>query len=392
MVGTPNMLMILSIPGEGENSAQRGKASLTFLLALALCFSGILVPGPARATTQPSKQRRQVMRAERMVAGTAEWIGAVAEAITALSIGAVIWQISEQRRAARRERARGFQERYQSDTFDTSARRMIGCMEVMDAEDCIDVIRECSNRPDAAARVLPWPDAPSKASVQDVDKTLNLFEEMGAAYKLGQMDRKTLLQSFSFPTIQVFVKAWWWICWERDGRLARQAENGVTEETYVEYQDMVLALRKENPSLARHGELQPNERVRALCLPKGSKGRVDDDEAWAASRRLSLSLSDFVREAEGHGVVDRLSRLASALDSLPRSPDSSCVTRPGGWRVILVPGSIDRRPSGEWERQWRAAAKLGEALDRFPDYPSLEKAIAHVENGAVARGSSSDEP
>jgi len=322
-----------------------------------------------------------------MVAGTAEWIGAVAEAITALSIGAIIWQISEQRKGARRERARGFQERYQSDTFDTSARRMIGCMEVVDAEDCIDVIKACSNRPDAAARVLPWPDAPLKASVQDVDKTLNLFEEMGAAHKLGQMDKKTLLQSFSFPTIQVFVKGWWWICWERDGRLARQKENGVTEETYVEYQDMVLALRKENPSLARHRELQPNEKVRALCLPKDSKGKVDDDAAWSASRRLSLSLSDFVRGAEGRGVVDQLSHLASDLDSLSRLPDPSGATRPRGWQVILVPGYIDRLPDAEWERQWRAAAKLGKILDSFPSYPSLEKAVAHVEEAAAAKES-----
>jgi hypothetical protein len=378
------MLMILSTAKGDQGDSRRRTAFLTLLLASVLTIGGMIGPKPTRVVAESLQQPRAADTTPLVAAGTADWISAVAEAITALSLGAVIWQISEQRRAARRERTRGYQERYQSEAFDASARRMVGCMEVEDAGGCVDVIKECSNRPDAAAPVLPWPDAPCKASVRDVDKTLNLFEEMGAAYKLGQMDEQTLLRSFSFPTIQVFVKGWWWICWEREGRLARQTGDGVTEETYVEFQAMVLALRKANRSLARHPELQPNREIRALCLPQGSKGKVDDDAAWSASRRLSLALSAFVKAAGTAGLVDRLSSLASELESLPKSSAQASASRPRRWHVILIPTEIDRLPDGEWEWQWKAAAKVAETLNRFVDYDSLDRAVTHVRQAAAA--------
>jgi hypothetical protein len=350
-----------------------------FLLAAALCVSAIVVPRPARAAVGSHR----VAHAAPVGAISPEWVGALAEVVTAFGLGAVFWQIVEQRKAARREQTRGFQERYQSEAFDLPARRMIGCMEVDDAGGCVDVIEACSRCLEAAAKVLPWPDAPAKASVMDIDRTLNLFEEMGAAYELGQMDKQALLRSFSFPTIQVFVKSWWWICWEREGRLARQEERGVTEETYVEYQRMVLALKRENSSLAKDTELRPNEKVRALCLPKGSRGKVDDDAAWPTSRRLSLALSDFIRAAEGHGLTGHLAKLASDLEALQALPAPGA-PRPRGWEVVLVPGQIDRPPDLEWERQRQAAAKLVEVLEGFPDYPGLEAAISHVEAGTTA--------
>jgi hypothetical protein len=325
-------------------------------------------------------------------AGTADWIGAIAEAITALTIGVVIVQLRDGRKTARIERTRGFQERYQSDAFDFASRRMIGCMNVDDTDGCIAVIEACSNRADAIEQVLPWPDQPSKASVRDVTRTLNFFEEMGAAFMQKQLDEKTLIASFSVPIGQVFFKSWWWICWERRGRLAREIEDGFTEEGYVEHQDMVLALRKKNDSLVVDPLLQTNDSIRALCLPAGSGENAhdpDDDLAWAASRRLSAALSTLlvaadIPSAQRGTIPNQLSQVSAALGKVPPLSEGSAGSPPRGWDVFLVPKEIDQPCDEDWGEQRREANQIARSLGRFANYPSLETAVQRLEEMASA--------
>jgi hypothetical protein len=381
------MRRILPVRAGGRQGERRAGRSIALLVASIFIASSIVVPGPALAARPPASSPDSPTAAVPSGAGTIDWIGGIAEAITALTIVFVIVQLKDARRTARIERTRGFQERYQSDTFDAASRRMLGCVTVVDTDDCIAVIKACSNRRDALERALPWPDAKRRASVSDVTRTLNFFEEMGAAYSQKQLDDRALIASFSVSIIQVMVKGWWWICWERAGLLARETEGGFSEEGYVEHQDMALALRKEHPSLAADPALRTNDTIRALCLPEGAGEPLHDPDealAWEASRRLSRALSTFIATADEqiaeHGPVPRrLAAISGALGKLPAKKKGSKGRRPRGWGLFLIPKGIDQVCDEDWKLRRVEAKWLAEALERFKNYPSLEDAVALVE-------------
>lgn len=390
---------ILPVRGEDEKARRRTRGPFAILVASVLVIALIVVPVTASAAEPPAPGASSLPHAAPSSAGTTDWISAIAEGITALTIIFVIAQLFDARKTVRIERTRGFQERYQSDAFDATSRRMIGCMGVESADDCVAVIEACSNRRDAIELSLPWPDGPRRASVSDVTRTLNFFEEMGAAYSQKQLDDKALIASFSVPIIQVMVKGWWWICWEREGRLAREVVNGVVEEGYVEHQDMALALRKENPSFAADPWLQTNEKIRALCLPTGSGEPVDDPDdelAWRTSRRLSLALSTVIERADvqtaPYGAVSaHLARVSAELEQLPvkvakGGQKKKKARKPRGWEMFLIPKSIDQPCDENWGRQRREANQIAAALNRFESYASLDLAVARVEEMATADG------
>jgi hypothetical protein len=398
------MSTILPVGGTDGQGERRARRPIATLLAAVLVTALIVVPVADPAAAIPAPDPGAPIHAEPSTAGTADWIGGIAEAITALTILVVIVQLRDSRKTARIERTRGFQERYQSDLFDAGSRRAVGCLTVDDPEDCVAVIEACSNRPDAASMVLPWPDSPCKASVADVTRTLNFFEEMGAAYSQKQLDDKALIASFSVPILQVMVKGWWWICWEREGRLAREVESGYIEEGYVEHQDMALALRKEHPSFVADPWLQTNDKIRALCLPKGAGENAhdpDDALAWAASRRLSSALSTLIVKVDEQGtrsdiLPERLARVSAELGEVPSlkqrsKKEGAKLRKPRGWEVFLIPRGIDQPNDEDWGRRRREAHQLAKVLNRFEDYPSLEAAIERVEelatSGAAPAGS-----
>jgi hypothetical protein len=329
---------------------------------------------------------------------TADWIAAIAEAVTALSVIGVFLQIWDTRKTTKSERTRGFQERYQADDFISSASRTVGSTGTRDAGECIDVIEAWSNRQNADQRVLPRPGGGTKASIQDIDKTLSLFEEMGTAYKLKQLDKKTLHLSFAVPTLQVFTTAWWLICWRRNGYLGGQKDEDRVEDTYLEYQNMCLKLMENVSWLAADESLQPKPGIRALCVPAGAGEKVPDRDLWRASRRLSLALSDFVRRTDDRDlrVGNALSILAADVESLPlpsrprhlRLLDCRPPRRRRGaaprrdWKVILVPKTIDQPCDDDWMMGFSACARLGSALKRFEDPRSLAVAVSRMERAA----------
>jgi hypothetical protein len=344
------------------------------LASLGIAGAILVCPPPAAASSRTSY-------AAQSSASTTDWIGAIAEGITALSVLLLLWQIRDSRNASKGERTSAIQERYQSDEFFASASRTVGCTSVRHAGDCVEFIKAWSNRPDARHPVLPRYDSAIKASVHDVDKTLSLFEDMGTAYNLKQLDRKTLLRSFSIPTIQIFTTAWWLICWQRSGRLGGEEENGMTETIYVEFEDMCRALKKKEVSLKRNPELRPVPEVRALCLPHGHGEILEDDEAWSSSRRLSLALSAYIRRAEQRGELGtELAGLGRSIENLPSERRSQAPVP--AWEILLVP-DIDQPCDTGWRQQRAAVAQLGQALARFPDYRSLQIAIKHVEQQAT---------
>jgi hypothetical protein len=368
-----------------------GLKAAAFLMASGL-FIALIVFLATTWVGGPSTARANFPHGAPATAGTADWVGAIAEAITALTIFVVIAQLALQRNTAKIERTRGFQERYQSDEFDSAARRMLGCMRVRDAGDCVAVIEACSNRRSAFEQVLPWPHARAKASLKDIDRTINFFEEMGTAFNQGQLSNKTVARSFADPIVDVFVQMWWWICWERGGCLAREEENGVPAETYVQYEDMVLWLMEHDNAMSNDPRLRPNDKVRALCLPAGAGENAHDPNdrlAWAASRRLSTALSTFLvnadeRVAQGGTVPNQLSRITTQLETIPARQPGSDGHKPRGWDVFLVSPQLDQRCDQDWRLRRAEAKWIATSLERFENYPSLELAVAEVEEMATA--------
>jgi hypothetical protein len=385
--------MALSLAvGASVNGRKRPWSRLAILVASSTAFAVILLLDAGSASA-----------AKGVIPGVTDtpfdapaWIAAIAESITALSVILVFVQIRDSRKTAKGERTSAFQERYQSDDFSAAVSRTLGCTDLRDAGQCVDMIEAWSNRRDAAHRVLPRADRGSKAAVQDVAKTLGLFEDMATAYNLNQLDRTTLAHSFAIPTLQIFVTTWWVICWLRHGRLAREREGDFTETVYIEFEDMCKSLRKKDSSLVANPALQPAKDVRALCLPPGHGERLADKAAWSASRRLSLALSRLVEKGKQRDDdADPISKLAAVLESRQeprrRSPPLTRLTDRlrwwgcefhDGWEVILVPDDIDQLCDESWEKQRAGSTKLADAIDRCGDYRSLEILIGEIASGA----------
>jgi hypothetical protein len=308
-----------------------------------------------------------------------DWVVAGAQAITALSVILLYLQIREVRKNAKAERTRQFHERYQSDEFSLSASRLVGCLQVKDPGECIDLIEAWSNRKNAQEMVLPQPKGEDKASVYDIETILGLFEDMGTAYNLGQLDKDFIERSFATPTVQIFTAAWWLICWQREGRLGGEEEDGRVEDVYIEFEAMCRSLRARNASLRNHKELRTPAAIRLLCLPKGSGEKLEGDTAWEPSRRLSLALSELVESAEEKdGVAKGIAELAKSIATVDGSAPDSQV----GWEVILVPG-IDQPCNENWMNQRAATKELAGSLSRIASSEALDVAIEQIEERAA---------
>ena len=286
---------------------------------------------------------------------TLETAGLIAQIVAALvaifGIPILVAQLWSNRKQARSDRTRTFQERYFEPEFHALASRVFSFLDVGDASECVRKIKAYHKRSHADDRCLPrheGRDAP-RASVNDVDGLLNFFEEVGTAYNCKDLTKTVMHRSFAFPPMQILMKGWWYICWLREGKLAR--EDG--DETFVEFEDMVKAIRKAKPNLAVD---EPNPAVRILSLPSDPKSASQND--WDTSARLAAFLS------EGVVARDKQPRpVASLLDALrsedPRPADRANATP--GWQLIFVPPDIDqglRRPPAFL--RWRGPARVTE--------------------------------
>lgn len=368
------MMEILSSRDGLEKRGRRGRKSIFWSLTAAPWFAAILVADPAEAASKSPPIP--------LAASLVDWLTVGALWLTAGGVLVAIWQISISRAAAKIERTRAFQERYQADGFRESASRTIGCAEARDAGDCVRFVKAWSNRPDAMKRVLPQPKGSIKASLQDIERTLTLFEEMGTAHKLKQLDEKTINLSIAPVVIQVFATTWWLICWLREGHLS--SEGNLAGDVYAEFEGMCAAIRKDLPTMMTDMGLEPAPAIRALCLPHGSdRGKVRGRATWAASHSLSLSLSAFIRRPDpGRSLSNRLEALAAQVEELHASPIPTDDRPPKKWDVILVPATIDQRCDDEWKGQYSASIRLAQAFDRCAEQDVLDTAVAYLEKVA----------
>lgn len=375
------MMRILAI----DHNAKRLKRRLatTFsILVLTLSLAAMLAPtATASKTTGNGVRTSPSLPSGVWSEKNAATIGAAAEVVTALSVIFLIAQILQSQRTAKSERTRGFQERHQEEAFYAAVSRTVGCTTTRDAGDCVDFFEALFNRHNTTDQVLPRVGGGTKASVVDIDRTLSLFEEMGAAFKRRQLDKQALRVSFAMPTLQLLTTAWWLICWEREGRLPGQDGKGGVATAYQEFQKMCEWIQKKEKLLAQHESFRPKDTIRALCIPQDSERPLRSSSTWRISRRLSLALSKLVKQTEDRGddVGNALSLLATDIESL-HPAESLPAAR--GWQVVLIPKRIDQSCDDQWRGQWAAAGRLGSALDAFADSASIEAAVARVEEAA----------
>ena len=371
-----SMKEIISTCGGLEMRGRRGHKSIFLPLTAALWFAAMLAADPAQAASKSSPIP---------LAGSpniVDWLSVVALWLTAGGVLVAICQISISRTAAKIERTRTFQERYQADGFRESASRTIGCVEARDAGDCVRFVKAWSNRPDAMERVLPQPEGDIKASVQDIERTLSLFEEMGTAHQLKQLDEKTINMGIAPVVIQVFATTWWLICWLREGHLSNEGNSA--GEVYGEFEGMCAAIRKDLPTMMIDMGLEPASAIRVLCLPHGcDREKVRGDATWSASHSLSLSLSAFIgRPDPDRTLSSRLEALAAQVEELHASPKPTDGPAPKKWDVILVPATIDQRCDDEWKGKHSASIRLARALNRCVEQDVLDTAVAYVKEVA----------
>jgi hypothetical protein len=365
-------MKILSIRRDREQRAWRAPKSIVATIVAALWLASMPTVDPVQAASKSPPISLATSP------DIIDWLTVGALWLTACGVLVAMGQIWFSRTAAKIERTRAFQERYQADGFRESASRTIGCAEARDAGDCVKFIRAWSTRPDAMERVLPQPEGNVKASVQDIERTLTLFEEMGTAHKLKQLHEKTINMSIAPVVVQVFATAWWLICWLREGHLSN--EGNAAGDVYLEFEGMCAAIRKDLPTMMADMDLEPVAAIRALCLPHGcDRENLGDGTTWSASHSLSLSLSAFIRRPDsGKSLSSRLDDLAAQVEELHPRPKSTEGGVPEKWDVILVPATIDQPCDDEWRGQCSASVRLASALDRCAEQDVLDAAVAHV--------------
>ena len=257
-------------------------------------------------------------------------------------------QVAGARSDADSQRALAFQERYTSREFSRIISPLLAFFAVDDAADCVDKIRAEMTSPHAEAQILPRtprdPSAP-QACVNDIQHVMAFFEDLGTAHEKKLLNRDVVLLSFGNTIVQMFMVAWWYVCWERGGR------PGDEMKMYLEFERLALWLMKKEEQFA---SFEPNPHVRLLVLPRD--GRHAGWGTWEVCRDLSKALSEYLN---GGGVTDiaavrtRVGQIIETL--LPKAGDDLFDT------VIAIPPRVDVEAK-VWAKQRDEAALILDQL------------------------------
>ena len=142
------------------------------------------------------------------------WV-AVAQIITAAGVPFLAWQILGARGEGRRQRTRGFQERYLEREFQKTASLTVAYLDATDVEDCVEKVRAYARRGYVADPCLPRTprardgDVPNPSAL-DVAQVMGFFEDFGTAYNRRDLDREVVRDSFSRTPVQIFSIGWWY--------------------------------------------------------------------------------------------------------------------------------------------------------------------------------------
>ena len=145
--------------------------------------------------------------------------------------------------------------------------------------------------------------------MNDVDHVLGFFEDLGTARNCALLDDEVFVRSFGHAPVQIFMEAWWYICWARHGELGHESR------IFGEFEKMVRWLR----ATASFADT-PNPAIRLLVLP--SDPETAGWGAWNLCRDLSKALSEYpamgtqsVREGVGATIRPLVATGATGLFS-----------------------------------------------------------------------------
>jgi hypothetical protein len=298
--------------------------------------------------------------------GLDRWV-AYAQIATAITVPLLLLELFASRLEGRRERTRNFQEHYLGREFQTSASLSIAFFRIADTEDCVEKVRAWARRSYVGDPCLPRtpgaPDDVPRAAALDIAEVLGFFEDFGTAYMRRDLSRKVVKASFRGPPVQVFVVAWWYICWRRDGKFSGETD------LYLQFEKAVKKLRKGH---ARLQAFTPTPKVGLLCLPADVEGASDG--TWERSRRLSNALNVL--------ADDRLDAARDRVLDLTGTADRERRVR---WSAVVVPSTIyvEDQPV-----HWRVTRERAEAIARHLsrlDPARTDEAIEAIEALAAQR-------
>jgi hypothetical protein len=257
-------------------------------------------------------------------------------------------QISDARDAAKAERALAFQQRFTSREFSRIVSPVLAFFNTTDAADCVDKVRGEVTSPHAEDPCLPrtprHPGAPH-ACINDVAHVLSFFEDLGTAHDEELINRDVLRLSFGNAPVQIFMAAWWYIAWEREGGL------GTDTSLYLEFEKLVRWLLANEPEFS---EFTPNLAARLIVLPRDERGA--SWATWELCRDLSHALSEYrAPTPETH-----VAAAAAAVEKVVGEPADGVADSLFG-AVIPVPPGLDVDPVA-WAEEREHARRLQDLL------------------------------
>jgi hypothetical protein len=257
--------------------------------------------------------------------------------------------------SAKRQRTTTFQEQYTSHEFAVLTSRVDGYLDARDARDAVQKIQAWETAGHGTESSLPrTPRSTSapKASKVDVVSVFGFYENMGAAYQLEQLDEEAFHRTFGPVPALDFARAWWFICWNRDGEFRSAGQPG----DYSEFEDLVRKTLAQKPIYRDY--CKPKASIRVIALPDS---KVADEVAWDLCGRLSQALSSN---------ADLQFDLGSTASG--RTGEPSIVSK-----VIAIPNDLGLNAC-RWLKEVQAAEKLEKQLRQITR-PNLEAALATVD-------------
>jgi len=280
----------------------------------------------------------------------------VAAAIGILTLPLILLSLIATRRGTRSARTATITDRYIEDTFTKAWDKVKPYLVVADEVECVDRIQLYENR-SGNDKALGGANGPSP---NDVDAVIWLHELIGALFNRGEIDRRLVYRTFSWPSVDTLSSyCWWWLLYLRDGHCVPVRPHFVRpheSETYAEWERMARMILRKRPDLRLRVQSAAENPVRALCLPRGG-GKPPD---WGHCKVLSRAVGELLRRPGGLGVlrtaIDReLERPvhATAIEELSKVPPPT--------RTILIP-AWEERAAAPW-CVTAHVARLGAWLD-----------------------------
>lgn len=347
----------------------------------------------------------------------ADWAQIAAAALGPLGLVLVWLGVLAARRQIRSERTSQILDRYGKTDFLLTWKDIMQFLTASNEPACIEQIRifeaasPSQNLLSPSQREKDFSREP-KATRMDIQSTVYFYEQIGAMFNRGEIDRGLAMRSFAPVMVQALEASWWWINFERDGKciaVEPQFVRGHETEIDAEWERMVRTVVRKRRDLRAETKINPEglrDHVRALCLPLRAEPSEED---WERCKSLSGALGDALRagrlddlrralEVVPTGRLEAGERSYPKAEQTPATGRSMLIPRwrdsvtapPGVIRLIAGMGArlcgreVRGDPSGGAPRKPLNGATAKPSIDRVPR-PAWLRGLGNVLTHADAR-------